>query len=447
MVLKSKMANDYSDIETKLSAARTRLILDKPFLGTLVMHLQLKASTGEGGVRTTGTDARYFYYNPAYIKHLTLVQTQFMLAHDAMHCALSHFARRSHREIRRWDIACDHAVNLLLWDEGLQPPHGCLMNPEYHGLTAEEIYPLIPNDTEEEPIDDHMYESSDAGTGGQSQPQPGDASPDNQDPSNNKGGKGQGQGEGEAPGNAPPQPNPDPNPDPGQGGGAEQQQGETENKQASGLSETEKQELGQLWQQRLAAAAQQAAQAGKMSQSLARMIDHLLQPQLPWRMLLARFMKVSARDDYSFQRPSRREGEAILPSLASHMIDVLVILDTSGSIGEDEMREFISEVDGLKSQMRARITLHGCDVKLCEKGPWIFESWEPLFLPQELTGGGGTSFVPPFEWIEREQLRPDLVMYFTDAEGDFPKREPHCPVIWLVKGKGRIPWGQRVQLN
>ena len=438
------MASNHADIETKLSAARTRLILDKPFLGTLVMHLELKASTGEGGVRTTGTDARYFYYNPEFIRHLNLVQTQFMLAHDAMHCALSHFARRSHREIRRWDIACDHAVNLLLSDEGLKPPPGCLLNFEYHGLTAEEIYPLIPNDTEEEPIDDHMYEQSDAGSGGQSKPQPGTAPPENNDDSSqSQGGNGKGEGEGESPGNAPPQPNPDPN----QGSGAEQQEGETENEQASGLSETEKQELGQLWQQRLAAAAQQAAQAGKLSQSLARMVDHLLQPQLPWRMLLARFMKVSARDDYSFQRPSRREGEAILPSLASSMIDVLVILDTSGSIGEDEMREFISEVDGLKSQMRARITLHACDVKLCEKGPWTFESWEPLFLPTGLSGGGGTSFVPPFEWIERQQLRPDLVLYFTDAEGDFPQREPHCPVIWLVKGKGAIPWGQRVQLN
>ena len=437
------MASKHTEIETKLSAARTRLILEKPFLGTLVMHLELKASTGEGGVRTTGTDARYFYYNPDYIRHLSLVQTQFMLAHDAMHCALSHFARRSHREIRRWDIACDHAVNLLLWDEGLQPPHGCLINPEYHGLTAEEIYPLIPNDTEEEPIDDHMYEQSDAGSGGQNQPQPGEASSDQQDPSNQQGG--QSQGEGDTPGDAPPQPNP--NPDPSQGGGAQQQAGETQNEQASGLSETEKQELGQLWQQRLAAAAQQAAQAGKLSQSLARMIDHLLQPKLPWRMLLARYMKVSARDDYSFQRPSRREGEAILPSLASSMIDVLVLIDTSGSIGAEEMHEFISEVDGLKSQMRARITLHGCDVTLCEQGPWVFESWEPLYLPKALTGGGGTSFKAPFEWIEREQMHPDLVVYFTDAEGEFPAREPHCPVIWLVKGKGVVPWGQRVQLN
>ena len=437
------MANDPADIETKLSAARTRLILEKPFLGTLVMHLALKASVGEGGVRTTGTDARYFYYNPDFIRHLSLVQTQFMLAHDAMHCALSHFARRSHREIRRWDIACDHAVNLLLSDEGLKPPPGCLMNPEYDGLTAEEIYPLIPNDTEEEPIDDHMYEQSDGGSGGQSQPQPGDAPPNDtkQDPSHNEGG--QGQGEGETPGQAPPQTDSDPSQD---GGGA-QQQGEIKHEQTSGLSEAEKQELGQLWQQRLAAAAQQAAQAGKLSQSLARLVDHLLQPQLPWRMLLARYMKVSARDDYSFQRPSRREGEAILPSLASSMIDVLVLLDTSGSIGETEMREFISEVDALKSQMRARITLHGCDAKLCDHGPWIFESWEPLYLPKDLTGGGGTSFIPPFDWIEREQLRPDLVVYFTDAEGEFPAREPHFPVIWLVKGKAATPWGQRVQLN
>ena len=318
------------------------------------------------------------------------------------------------------------------------------MNPEYHGLTAEEIYPLIPNDTEEEPIDDHMYEQSDSGSGGQSKPQPGDTSPDTeQEPTPNQGGKGKGEDAGEAPGSAPPQPNPDTS----KAGGAAQQAGEIENEPEGGLSEAEKQALGQLWQQRLAAAAQQAAQAGKLSLSLARMVDHLLQPQLPWRMLLARYMTVSARDDYSFQRPSRREGEAILPSLASTMINVLVFLDTSGSIGAAEMQEFISEIDGLKNQIRARITLHGCDDKLCEKGPWVFESWEPLSLPKDLTGGGGTSFKPPFEWIEREQQRPDLVIYFTDAEGEFPAREPHCPVIWLVKGKSVVPWGQRVQLN
>jgi predicted metal-dependent peptidase len=43
--------------------------------------------------------------------------------------------------------------------------------------------------------------------------------------------------------------------------------------------------------------------------------------------------------------------------------------------------------------------------------------------------------------------RPDLLVYFTDALGEFPAREPVYPVLWLVKGKATVPWGQRVQLN
>jgi len=430
------MEPDLTQIETKLSAARTRLILEKPFLGTLVMHLELKA-VQDDSVRTTGTDARYFYYNPKFIQHLNLAQTQFMLSHDAMHCALAHFARRQHRELKRWDIACDHAVNLLLWDEGLKPPAGCLMNPEYHGLTAEEIYPLIPPDTSEQTIDSHLYDN-DSSSGTQSQPNQ-QQSPQNQE-SEQSTGEGQGQGEGK-------EPPPEQRQGESQGETAKQTQGAGNQPQIEGLSETEKEELGRQWQQRLAAAAQQAAQAGKLSQTLARMVDNLLQPQLPWRMLLARYMKVSARDDYSFQRPSRREGEAILPSLSSNMIDVIVVLDTSGSIGDEELREFLSEVDVLKGQLRARITLHACDDQLCENGPWVFEAWEALTLPKNLTGGGGTSFKPPFEWIDQAQLHPDLVVYFTDAEGDFPTREPQWPVIWLVKGKAPTPWGQRIQLN
>lgn len=40
-----------------------------------------------------------------------------------------------------------------------------------------------------------------------------------------------------------------------------------------------------------------------------------------------------------------------------------------------------------------------------------------------------------------------MLLYFTDAEGQFPALEPHYPVIWLIKGKAPVPWGQRIQLN
>lgn len=429
-------APDHGEMQTKLSAARTRLILEKPFLGALVMHLDLKP-VDASVCRSTGTDARNFYYNPTFIQHLSLAQTQFMLAHEAMHCALAHFARRHHREIKRWDIACDHAVNLILWEEGLKTPPGILMNPEYHGLTAEEIYPLIPPDPKEETIDSHMYDN-DSSTGSQSKPDQNQSS--DTDQSENDASKGQGQGRGE-------EPPPEQQQGDSQGQAAKQQDQAGGQPQIEGLSETEKEELGRQWQQRLAAAAQQAAMAGKLSQTLARIVDNLLQPQLPWRMLLARYLKTAARDDYSFQKPSRREGDAIMPSLASSMIDVLVVLDTSGSIDDEELREFLSEVDVIKGQIRARVTLHACDDHLCENGPWLYEIWEPMELPQDLTGGGGTDFRPAFEWIDREQLRPDIVVYFTDAEGEFPAFEPPNPVIWLVKGKATVPWGQRIQLN
>ena len=64
-----------------------------------------------------------------------------------------------------------------------------------------------------------------------------------------------------------------------------------------------------------------------------------------------------------------------------------------------------------------------------------------------IKGCGGTSFLPVFDWVERAGLFPDLLIYFTDAQGAFPPEAPHYPVVWLVKGRSQVPWGQRIQLN
>jgi len=180
---------------------------------------------------------------------------------------------------------------------------------------------------------------------------------------------------------------------------------------------------------------------------MARIIDHLLQPQLPWRMLLARYMTAIARDDFSYMRPSRREGDAILPSLKSAQLDITVAIDTSGSIKANEINEFLSEIDALKGQMRARINLYACDSALADNCPWTFEPWEEFECPSQITGGGGTDFRPVFDHLNKHGINPALMVYFTDAEGTFPKVEPNFPVIWLVKGKEKTPWGQRIQLN
>jgi predicted metal-dependent peptidase len=407
-------------ILTKLSAARTRLIMERPFLGALVMHLPLKV--GGEGCTTTGTDAQAFYFNPGFIENLSLAQTQFVLAHEAMHCAMGHPHRRNHRVKRRWDVACDHAVNLMLIEEGLKPPlHGILADQIFMTLSAEEIYPLIPEDTPEESFDQHLFDSDNESG----------ASPDENERQDN--------------------------PDAGEAGGqGKEGQSEAEEKQGSGsqasqkpneLSPAEREELAEQWKNRLAAAAQAARQAGKLSQSMMRWVDGLLAPSLPWRALLARFFAVNQRDDYSWRRPSRREGDALLPRLSSEGIEVVAAIDPSGSISADELRQFVTELDALKGQVRARVTLLACDNQVADAAPWEFEPWDTMQLPSELSGGGGTALRPVFDWVEQENRSPNMLVYFTDAEGDFPKLPPNYPVIWLVKGKGAVPWGERVQLN
>jgi predicted metal-dependent peptidase len=412
------------ELETKLSAARTRLILDRPFLGALVLRMPMKAADPRW-CRTIGTDARALYYNPDYIGSLTLEQTQFALAHEALHCALSHFARREHRVRARWDKACDLAINPILIREGMTAVPGALYDVGFEGMMAEEIYPYIKETEEEQPHDQHLYsnersvqqKSVDQLASGGSEGHSGQQ-PQRQEPA-------------EAPG-------------PGHNSGARETAGKA---LPEPLGETEKEQLSIQWRQRLAGAAQQAMQAGKLGGNLRRLVDHLLQPQLPWRMLLARYMTAVSRDDYSYLRPSRREGEAIFPTLRSAQADIVVALDTSGSIREREMREFVTEIDAIKGQVRARILLHACDARLASDGPWRFEPWQAFELPKTLRGGGGTRFTPVFDWLRQEGCNPDLLVYFTDAQGEFPKQEPPFPVIWLVKGRAEVPWGRRIQLN
>lgn len=417
-------------VETKLSAARTRLILDKPFLGALVLRLPLVEARSDW-CPTAATDARKLYYNPRYVEALSLGQTQFLLSHLAMHCALSHFARRQHRVRHRWDLACDFAINPLLTDEGLPPPPDAVVMDEYRGMTAEEIYPLLDEDDETETLDQHVFDQ-DRSEGGQGSGAPPDTPPGDSGQGKGQGGQGGGQDGGA------PQPG-DASGDDAKGQGAAQ---------PPPLTPDERETLRVQWQQRLAGAAQQAAQAGKLGGGLARLVDYLLEPQLPWQMLLARYMSQAARDDYSYLRPSgRREGPAIFPSLRSSQVDVVVALDTSGSVGDAEMRAFAAEVDALKGQVRARLTLLACDAEVAADAPWEFEPWEEFALPRSFAGGGGTRFTPVFRWLEEQGRRPDLLIYFTDAQGEFPPGEPDYPVLWLVKGREPVPWGRRVQLN
>ena len=370
----------------KIAAARTRLILDKPFLGALALRLPLEEAEGDW-CRSTWSNGTSLYYSRGYIDLLDVEQTQFAVSREALHCALLHFHRRGNRNKERWESACDYAVNALLFEDGLKAPPDTLYAPEYRGLTADEIYPLLPEN--DEPRASSLGENQ-------------------------------------------------------QGSDALQQQQQA----AQSLSPSERELLAARWHQRLAAAAQQAQQVGKLSADLARLVETYLQPKLPWRSLLTQHLNHSARNDYSYTRPSTRRGDpAVFPGLRSEEIELVVVVDTSGSIRESEITEFFAEIDAIKGQVRARITLLCCDAEIADTSPVFFEPWDEFKLEQKIEGGGGTDFRPVFDWVDRQDLPPDSLVYFTDAQGKFPAHAPSYPTLWLVKGKAEVPFGVRIQLN
>ena len=388
---------------TRLRAARTRLVLERPFLGALILYLPLEA---RARCRTFATDARSLYFNPAHVLSLGLSEIKFMLAHEALHCALGHFARRGPRMRARWELACDFAVNGLLIDDGMPAPVEAIWNPAFRGLAAEEIYPLLPDDAAGPALDEHWF-----------------------------GGAERGGGELHAIARR------------------ESDAVSVSNREATGDGQlqppttAEAAALAQTWRGRLAASAFEAARVGRLGGQWGSIADAAIEPRLPWRSLLARFLMSVARDDYSFARRSRRDSEALLPGIESREANLVVAVDTSGSIPRKALEEFLQEIDALKGQIRANVALLLCDAALAQDAPHRFLPWERIALPGGVCGGGGTRFTPVFDWVESEPVRPDALLYFTDAEGEFPGFEPDYPVLWLVTGNAPVPFGERVQLN
>lgn len=389
----------FSLMEQRLRAARAQLVLQHPFLGALLLRLAMIPDDQCRSIATNGAEIRF---RPAFLTNLSLSDIQFHLTHQVLHCALGHPWRRGHRLAAVWDMACDYAVNQLLVDEGLKLASGAIINERFRGLSAEEIYPLLELGESGEPLDDHPWSSPYRQSFG-------------------------------SPSTAMMTPKT-----------VSEAETQTDQRSADG---TKSDDIAEQWQSNVTHLAQQMRSKGRLSVSLQRALDVALQPVLPWQAILARFLASHARDDYSFHRISRRGGDALLPSLHSQQTNLVVAIDNSGSISAAELNEFISEIDALKSQVRAQVTLLACDVALHADCPWHFAATDAICIPEKWTGGGGTRFTPVFSWAENRGDVPDALIYFTDAMGEFPECAPAYPVLWLVKGRGKVPWGMRVQLN
>jgi Putative metallopeptidase domain len=125
-----------SSTELRIQKARTALLLDHPFFGSLLFRLKGRECRS---IPTMATDGVSLYYNPEFVDTLNSATLAGVLAHEVMHPALHHHVRRSGRDSGRWNEACDYAINPLLLDAGLSLPEGILIDNRFREMSAEQI--------------------------------------------------------------------------------------------------------------------------------------------------------------------------------------------------------------------------------------------------------------------------------------------------------------------
>lgn len=408
--------------ERCMDVAKSHLILGKGlrktttvFFGSLIWRLDLQV---EWGLGTMATDGENIFYDPGFVVNLPPQHLMGVLAHEVLHNVLKHHTRREGRDPQQWNIACDLAINPLLTEAGFQLPSTAL-KPGYapydqfpSGESADFYYARIQQDQPPPPPP----------------PQQGDQQQEGQ-------GEGQGQGEGEGEGEGEGQGNPDP-------GGC----GAVRDPQDSSEATAKQSEAN--WSVAVAQAAQAAQSVGQLSAGLARLVQEVLAPKVDWKAVLREFVTRYARSDYSMSPPNRRfvwQG-LYLPGMRSEELGELVVaIDTSGSVDDAMLQLFGSEVQGILDSYDCELTILYADCHVCHVDTWR-SSDGPLKL--EHHGGGGTDHAPVFEWILKNKPDTTCVVCLTDLYTNFPA-DPGIPTLWTVVGgnASEPPFGQRVTVD
>ena len=405
------MNNHQIPSDLRIQKARTTLLLDHPFFGTLLFRLGARSCSS---VPTMATDGVSLFYNPKFVGTLNAAELAGVLAHEVMHPALQHHTRRGGRDHRRWNMACDYAINPMLLDAGLTLPKDVLIDNRFRGMSAERIYNLIEEGEKQE-------DSS-----GASESQSGNASDGSED----------GSLQNDESGNEPQVP--------ATPGGVGQVLDAPEAEAESGPSVAEQ---ARAWQIAVEQAETVAKVAGKLPGGAARALEASQAAKVDWRELLRRAWSDTIPADYSWTRPNRRHVWAglYLPGITSEGVGEIAIgVDCSGSVSARQLGLFEAETRSILEGQRPRL-VHVIYFDAAVQKVETYQSGQPISLSP--VGGGGTDFRPCFEWLEEQGIVPQTLVFLTDLCGTFPDEMPSYPVIWASTEARRAPFGEVVPME
>lgn len=184
-----------------------------------------------------------------------------------------------------------------------------------------------------------------------------------------------------------------------------------------------------------------------LPEGLERVIPSYFKNRIDWKERLRRYINEFMKSSYRFMPPNSKHlyrGYA-LPSLYSDTIEIVVAIDVSGSIDEESLGIFFSELESIMMTFgEYAIDVITCDYKI--RGVSRYTTAEPIIRPT-LEGGGSTDFRPLFDYVSKAIDNPKLIIYFSDAQGVFPDDTPNIDTLWILNSDANVPFGEKIVIE
>jgi predicted metal-dependent peptidase len=432
-----------ADISLRLNAARVIASEKQPYLSTAIFAM---AAVKIEGLGTFASDAKWrLYFDPNNLMEWPVDQVAGVILHEVGHCIRGHATRfetlgEPAGNAKIFNIAGDSLINVDLRDEHISLPEGAVyidtlqeqgVNVDRE-MSAEQIYQLIKEKAEENcTCDSNGSSEQQDNESSDSSQSDGESSTDNndsgegsnkqsQDSPQNDSGDSSSQGS---------QPCPVHRPSWDCGSAADgiprdyEQEGEK-------VDEGVDAERGDLIRQQVAVEINQHAKnRGNVPAGLQRWAKELLDPTVDWRKELASivrrsFAQVAGLRDYTYQRPSRRDSSMraqgqgiVLPAMRQpNPPKVSIVIDTSGSMSDDELTYALSETQGVLRSLGSS----GRNIQVITCDAQARATKVNSISKVNLEGGGGTDMRVGINEAMNNGTKPDVVIVLTDGFTPWP---------------------------